>query len=379
MGGSERLIHNLALRLDRQVFNPSVAYFYGEEILKEFSDLKIPLHLVPKVKRFDLSTIRKLGDIIKENNIHIVNAHHFMPVIYSLYGTKPANSGKLFCTFHSEWEIESLPLKWRIIGNLLLKRTEGVIAVSKEVAGSVEKTLRLHRSKIFTIHNGVDVEGFSKKNGKSDLRKELGLVENEKVIGMVANFKTVKNHFFLLRAFNELIKENKNVKLLLIGRGFNDPDNTEREIRHFIMKNGLTDKVMLLGYRSDVPKLLNVLDIFCLTSFKEGLPIGLIEAMASGLPVVGTNVEGIRGVIRPNKNGFIVELNDTEGLKGVLSVLLNNDKQRHLFGQESRSLAITQYGLQNCISQYQGLFLSACKKNTGNSRRQASYNQLADQ
>src|SRR4030042_4253618 len=217
MGGSERLVHNLALKIDRDVFNPSIAWFFGDRILKEFNDLNIPLYHIPKVRRIDLSAMRKLGDIVKDNDIHIVNAHHFMSLVYSFYGCKVKNHASLIYTEHSEWEIERIPLKWRIIGNYLLKHADGAIGVSPAVTTQIKNKFKIDNSKTLTIRNGVDIGAFKRENGNQSLREEIGLGDNEKVIGTVANFRRIKNHIFLLKAFNELIKDYKNVKLLLIG------------------------------------------------------------------------------------------------------------------------------------------------------------------
>src|SRR6267378_2786976 len=103
MGGSERLVHNLALRLDRSRFNPSVAWLFGDEVLQEFQDLKIPLHYVPKTKRVDFSAMQALQKIIECKEIDIVNAQHFMPAIYSYYGCKIAARKALVFTAHSRW------------------------------------------------------------------------------------------------------------------------------------------------------------------------------------------------------------------------------------------------------------------------------------
>lgn len=364
MGGTERLVLNLARKLNRDVFNPSVAWFSGKESLKEFEDLNIPLYYVPKIKRVDFSAMRKVGDIIKQCGIHIVNAHHFMPMVYSFYGCKIRNHADLVYTEHSEWEVETIPLKWRIVGSYLLKHADAVIGVNPGVTAELRNKFRLNNSKSLSIPNGVDLETFKNGNKKQTLRKELGVGENEIVIGTVANFRRIKNHTFLLQALSELIRDHGNVKLLLIGQGFvNDIDNSEQEIRNFIDKHKLGKNVLLLGYRSDIPELLNTMDIYCLTSFREGLPISLIEAMASGLPVVGTDVEGIRDIIKPRENGFLVKLNDVEGMKNALCTLLENKTLRIEFGQMSRFLAVNTYSMEHCARKYQDLFISIFRKN----------------
>jgi len=362
MGGSERLVHNLVLKIDRDVFNPSIAWFLGDKILKEFKDLNVPLYHIPKIGRIDISAMRKLGDIVKDNDIHIVNAHHFMPLVYSFYGCKVKNHTNLIYTEHSKWEIERIPLKWKIAGHYLLNHADGAIGVSPAVTTQIKNKFKIDNFKTLTIRNGVDTGTFKKENGKQTLREEIGLGDIEKVIGTVANFRRIKNHIFLLKGFNELIKDYKNVKLLLIGQGFKyDSENSEQEVRDFINERGLATNVLLLGFRSDIPQLLGIMDIFCLTSFKEGLPISLIEAMAAGLPVVGTDVEGIRDVIIPNRNGCLVTIGDVMGLKNILHTLIQDESLRQKFGQESESLARRTYSLGQCVKQYQDLFTSIMK------------------
>lgn len=362
MGGSERLVHNLVLNINRKIFNPSIAWFFGETALQEFKELSIPFYHVPKIKRFDFFTMQKLGTIIRENNIHIINAHHFMSMVYSFYGCKIKNDIKLIYTEHSKWEIEQIPWKWEKIGSYLLNRSDGAVGVNAEVTNSIQNKFKLNPSKALTIPNGVDLKIFANSASNKQLKKELGIAEKDKIIGMIANLKKIKNHIFLLEAFAELLKEYKNVKLLLIGQGFDgDKENSEADIRRFIDNKGLKNSVMLIGYRSDISNLLGIMDIFCLTSFKEGLPISLIEAMVAGLPVVGTDVEGIRDVISHDKNGYLVPVDDKKSLKNSLLTLLQNESLRDKMGRESRALAIQAYSLNGCINQYQDLFMSAIK------------------
>lgn len=361
-GGSESLVHNLAIKLDRRFFNPSIAYFFEDGVSKEFKEQEVKFYHVPKNKRFDISTMKGIGDIIRKNNIHIVNAHHFMPMVYSFYGCKIKNYCKLIYTEHAKLEIEKIPWRWRKVGGYLLNRSDAAVGVTEEVSKVIHDKFKLHPSKVFTIRNGVDLKDYTGCNNKEKLRKELGLSGDEKVIGVVANLRRIKNHIFLLRAFDELIKSYDKVKLLLIGQGFNDdPENTEAELQGFVNERALNKKVLFLGHRADIPDLLSTIDIFCLTSFNEGLPISLIEAMAAGLPVVGTDVEGIRDTILHDKNGFLVKTDDIQGLKNVLYMLLKDESLRQRCGMKSRLLS-KEYSLEQCVNEYQDLFLTTANK-----------------
>jgi len=360
MGGSERLVCNIVSKLDRKIFNPSIAWFFGDEILDEFKKLDVPLYHIPKVKRFDVGAMRILGNVIRQDNIDLVNAHHFMPLVYSFYGCKIANRQKLIYTEHSGLEIEKLSRKWKAAGRYLLGRSDRAIGVSPEVTKQIQRTFKLSSDKTVSIRNGVAVELFENNREKVCLKTSLGIKNDEVIVGIVANFHKIKNHMFLLRAFNEISKDGWRSKLLLVGQGFaNISENAEPKIRKYIAENRLGENVLTLGYRTDIPELLACMDIFCLTSLNEGLPISLIEAMAAGLPVVGTNVDGIRDLIIPNKNGFLVEQGDVEGLKKALLLLLQDESMRRSMGQESRNLAFSSYSLDRCVQDYQNLFLSS--------------------
>ena len=357
MGGSERLVYHLASRVNRDRFNPSVA-FIKNDILKEFIDLNIPLFEVSKTKRLDLSSMRQISRLIKDNDIHIVNAHHFMPMIYSFYGCKVSNDAKLVYTEHSAWEIEQPPLFWQVVGSYVLSQADGIVGVTQEVATQLRNMFRTSPVKTRAIVNGVDLYGMSR--GEDGISKaDLNIRENDKVIGIIANFKPIKNHLFLLQAFRELLRDCCGVKLLLIGQSVTGESlSTEREIREFIHTNELDQNVILLGYRKDIPSLLRIMDVCCLTSSREGLPMSLLEAMADGLPLVGTDVEGIRDVIVNGENGLLVKVGDVYGLKCALMKLLGDDSLRARMGQESKLSVARRFSLDRCVKEYEELFMS---------------------
>ena len=363
LGGSERLVHSLALRLDRSRFNPSVAWLYGDEALREFKELEVPLHHVPKAKRIDVGTMRALAEIARAESIDVVNAQHFMPAVYAYYACHVAARRPLVFTAHSRWELEETPLKWRVAGGYLLKRIGASVGVSADVSAALQGVFRLEASRIVTIENGVDLDAFSRAADHRGLRSSLGLAEGDRVIGMVANLKTVKNHLFLLQAFAAVARDMANVRLLLVGQGFaGESDNTEGTLRQFVDDRGLGDRVLFLGYRTDVASLLQVMDVFCLTSLREGLPIGVIEAMAAGLPVIGTNVPGVRDVVSPGEDGLLVELDDVTALRDTLIGLLGDEERRRKLGQSGHRKAIAKYSLQRCVREYEALFTSLAQR-----------------
>jgi glycosyltransferase involved in cell wall biosynthesis len=303
--------------------------------------------------------MQALQKIIRTNGIDVVNAQHFMPAIYSYYGCKVAAKKALVFTAHSRWEVEEMPFKWRVVGGYLLRRLDASIGVAPDISSAIRRIFKTEAHKTATIENGVDTDLFAQERNVGSLRGTLGLTDQDIVIGIVANLKKVKNHLFLLQAFGKVAEEFENVKLLLVGQGFaEDSDNTEGELRLFVNDHRLTKRVLFLGYRTDIPELLQVIDVFCLTSLREGLPIGLIEAMASGLPTIGTDVEGIRDVITPNVDGILVKLGDVAALKDALTSLIIDAQQRDMFGRAGYKKAMQKYSLRRCVREYEELFLS---------------------
>lgn len=358
MGGSERLVHSLVRNIDRNRFSPSVAWFFGQTPLPEFRELEVPLFHIQKSKRVDLNAMYKLSDFIKKHNVTVVNAHHFMSMVYASWGCI-RNGAKLFYTEHSSWEIEKINRRWTIAGRQLLRKANGAIGVSENVSITLRKYFHLPYEKSYTIPNGIDLEVFSRKDD-SQVRQELGLESNQISICMVANFKKVKNHIYLLRGFEALSRNNNNVRLLLIGKSVPDGEgDTEHEIRTFISSHGMERKVLMLGFQHNVARLLGAVDIFCLTSLKEGLPIGLIEAMAAGCAVIGTDVEGIRDVIIPEQNGLLVPLGETQVLVGSLERLAGDRKLRSKLGQAARNTAIQHFSIEACVKAHENLFEAA--------------------
>ncbi|MFC1884329.1 glycosyltransferase family 4 protein [Thermodesulfobacteriota bacterium] len=362
LGGSENLVLNLIRKINRDKFVPSVAWLSDDEPLSEFKELDINLYKVPKRKRIDWSTMKNFGNIIKQNNIDIVNSHHFMPFVYGFYGSKITNKIGYIYTEHSQWEIDPIGWKWELIGKYLVKKSDAVVGVSDKITHALENIFRTKDDKFFTIINGVDIEKFQKSKNSEALRDKLGFNQDDVLLGIVANFKKIKNHIFLLKAFEKVVNTRKNVKLLLIGQGFpNNLENTEDELRTFVNENNLEGRIFFLGFRKDIPEFLGIIDICCLTSLKEGLPLSLLEAMAAGKPIIGTKVEGIIDVVKDNENGFLVKIGDVEALRRAIIKLIDDSNLRKRMANKSLEICRERNSLERCVNDYEKLFLSIVK------------------
>jgi len=260
-GGSEQLVLEIAKAVKSNGNNCTVLYFsyHGDALFKSrFEKENINLYLVPKNKAFDYKTVKQIRNIFKNTKELVVNAHHFVSLFYAFLSFGFNKNVKIFYTEHSEWEIENIKIWWKIIGLLICIKINGCISITPRLRKVIKKQFHINSKKLHTIVNGVDENLFHPRTQifRDEMKEKLGIPQETKVIGIVANMRKIKNHIFLLRAFNKIRKEIE-VKLVLIGEGFKyDSENSEPEILQYIKNNSMNDDVLLLGKRYDIPELL---------------------------------------------------------------------------------------------------------------------------
>ncbi|MBN2284935.1 MAG: glycosyltransferase [Tissierellales bacterium] len=356
-GGAERVVFNIVSKMDRDRFSPHIAWFHGDRFYPFDTIRDVPIFFVDKQPGLDFRAMQFLSDLIEREKIDLINPHHFMPLFYSFFGSKIGHRRKLVYTEHSVWEAERVVGFWKFITRLMLLGTNALVGVSPEITEYLKKKYRLRNNKTRTILNGVDTDYYKPGDRKGQLRFDLGYNASHILIGMVGNFRQIKNHQMLIKAFEKIVSFSPECRLLLIGQGFaDDPENTEESIKKQIKESSLVDKVQLLGYRNDVQNILQILDIFCLTSLREGLPLSVVEAMATGLPVIGTDTDGIRVVIESGKDGLLVDINDESGLTDALILLLKDNDMRMEIGRAARKKAEKYYSLRMFADRYVELF-----------------------
>jgi glycosyltransferase involved in cell wall biosynthesis len=301
--------------------------------------------------------MKTVADLVRRHRIDVINAHHFMSFVYAWYAAKLARSIGLVYTEHSEDDVLRAQGKWRPGGAALMRGCDAVVGVSDRVSAALRSHFWLNAGRVHTIENGVDLATFDRASmDRAAARAELQLEDDTIVIGHVANFRRNKNHLFLLRGFERAFGRRHDVRLVLLGQGFpGDPENSEHEIRRFIEANGLERSVTLLGYQPNVPRILSAMDMTCLVSYKEGLPLSVIEAMATGLPLVATDIDGLRDVVYDGVNGLLVTPDDVEGLARALASLASDRALRRHLGDEGRRIARDHYSFARCLLQTERL------------------------
>jgi glycosyltransferase involved in cell wall biosynthesis len=304
----------------------------------EVSFLKIPK--MPIVKSFMLAgnSYRKLQSVRDTANVDIM--HPQLPLTPSF--AVPPNFGKaLVCTVHSTWKGEAeaiggepytrlnanekflVSFNWflRIFEEGMLHRARKIIAVSNFTKWELTNYYKIPESKIKVIHNGVDINKFKPAEDKRKVKAELGFNPGDIAIVSVGRLYARKGLFTLIQSMPAVIKRFPNAKFIISGKG--QSDEMKKLIAH-AEKIGVKNNIIFTGYYPDkkLPKLYQAADVFAFSTFYEHHPFAVLEALATGLPVVTTTVGGIPETIESGKNGFLVEpFNETQFADRILYLL----------------------------------------------------------
>jgi glycosyltransferase involved in cell wall biosynthesis len=238
------------------------------------------------------------------------------------------------------------------------RRNAAVIAVSDGVAGSIRapRWLLGRRSlpPVETLHHGVDVAHIRHgERARRAARHSLGIDDTTTVIGTVANFTPKKDHAGLLRAAEQVRDQIPDTRWLLIGSG-----PLESELRLEVERRGLSSCVLFLGMRSDVLELLPAFDVFVLGSTFEGLPISLLEAMASGVACVATEVGGIPEVIADGVQGRLVRPADPRALADSVVGLLQDRPRREALARAGQQRVEAEFTIEHAVRRTEELYAS---------------------
>ncbi len=211
--------------------------------------------------------------------------------------------------------------------------------------------------KIVTIHSGVDIDQYSGvKINIQEKKTSLGLEPDQLVIGTVGWLLPIKGPMVLLRAMIRVWQDYPGVRLIFVGKG-----DLEEQLRTEAFEAGVSHKVIFLGWRNDVPELIQVFDIFILPSQNEGMGRVLVEAMAAEKPIVASRVGGIIDLIKDGENGLLVQPGDVEGLSFAIKRLLTHEKMRYDMGQMGKARA-KNFTLKAMLEKIEVLYSSLCQE-----------------
>ena len=350
MGGQERVAFDLAVSQRRagcEVTVLSLAPPPDGPLAAELTAAGIAVERVARPRPgVDLRLIVRLARWLRSRHIELVHTHNRMALIYGAPAARLAGAA-IVHTKHGNNPKGGTRL---IAGNLAGRLVDAFVAVSPETAEFARKRSEIVERKLMVISNGIELSRFHPDRAARDrVRAELGIAADAWVVGTVGRIATEKNQALLVRAMAPLL--GPDARLIVAGDGPLLPALTE-----LVGSLGVAGFVHLLGARRDVPAVLNALDAFALSSDTEGLPLVVLEAMATGLPVVSTRVGGVPTVLDEGKTGFLVPVGDEAALRACLAGLAADPVARRASGDAARTAAVTRFSADRMQRDYLALY-----------------------
>ena len=224
--------------------------------------------------------------------------------------------------------------------------------ISPYLASALTEHYGVADEKIAVIPNGIDLTHFARPTAdRANMRRELGIADDELLFLSIGRLAKVKDYPTILKAFAQARPAVNRPRLLIVGEG------DERSlIETQIAETGLEDVVTLLGYREDIPNLLSAADVFVMASLREGFGRAAAEAMAAGLPVIGTEVAGLRYVLDEGKAGMLVPLQAPDRMAQAMIEIARDADLRRSIAATGRDRAFTTFSTENMVSLYQQLY-----------------------
>ena len=319
---------------------------------------------------YDPIILIKLVILLKRNHYDIVNTHTTKTGILGRLAARIAGVPIIICRLQGTaiQTFSSKILNWALMffEKLTGRFTDAYISVSEILSKNYKEKGIGIKTKYYTVYSGMNLDKFfnvRENIKKEEVLKELGITPDSFIIGSIGRLEVAKGHKFTIEAFKKVQEERKDclLKLIIIGEG----EEKENLIK-YAKQLGLEDKIIFTGYRKDVEKLMDIMDIFVLSSLREGLPRVLVQAAAVGVPSVDFNVDGVPEIVKDGYNGFLVKPRDVNQLADKVIRYIDNRELIELHGQNGRNFVNGKWSIENMVNQvdeiYQILIQEKIKK-----------------
>ena len=345
IGGGESHVLDLSSNLNRSRFETIVLSFTDGPMIEKLNRMGIKTKVIHTEKAFDFKVWKKVADFIKEEEIDIVHAHGTransnvfraakklkLPLIYTVHGWSFHIDQKFHVRKIREWSEK-----------LLTNMANRTVCVSKSNENDGLKRFKMQRSRV--IYNAVNLSRFNPKYIQPYVRNELGISDNIVLIGYIVRITAQKDPLNMIRAMKIVAEKAPDVKLLMVGDG----DLKEKTIQ-LAKQLKISDKIIFQPFRTDIPEVLEAIDIYCLPSLWEGFPIGILEAMAMKKAVVASSVDGNKELIKNGVNGLLVEHSRPEQMAEAILYLVKDPHMRETLSEKAFQFVTNGFGINRMV------------------------------
>ena len=347
-GGAESVLISLVEGLDKNRYSSVVCLLSDGWLRVELEKRQIETVVIPQPHSFDVPWLVRVYRLLKDRGIHLMHSHEFATNVYASLLSRVTGI-PVVTTAHGKNYYGD---KWRRrLAYRFVARQSVMVAVSNDLKRFLAQRVGIPPGRIRVVHNGIDLSRYKAQQSCHAVRAELGISASQRVIGTVGNLFAIKGQTYLLRACKALASTYPNFVLLVAGEG-----EQLGALKKEASDIGIAGNVKFLGFRNDVPALLQSMEVFVFPSLSEGLPLSLLEALALQKPVVATNVGGIPEIVEDGVTGYLVPPRNPEALVDKILLLLHNPQIAANMGRAGRKKVEEDFGLEQMVLKYQSLY-----------------------
>lgn len=354
VGGLEGQLASLIDHMDSGKFSHSICLFSERTAaLARIRNKDVKVHMIKRNFSNDPTVIFRLAGLLKRIRPDIVRTYNWG----GMEGVIAAKLAGIGAIAHSEHGFDIEEIYKRKSRRVLLRRSvlracDKIVAVSRYLENWLINDVKVPRDKIMLIPNGYDADIFFP--GKDmERRRALGIKDDELVIGAVGALKELKNQRCLISAFAGLARGRGDLRLLLVGEG-----PLRKDLEALAMREGIAEKTIFMGEVSKPASIYKAMDIFALPSLSENAPNALLEAMATGLAIVATDVGDVKYMLDEGRCGIVVKAGDVCGLQNGIKYFLEDPSRIQAKGHAAASRAKEAFDIKKIKGIYEDLFVS---------------------
>lgn len=356
IGGITSYLFSLCKALKAKNHNIFVASGSGELLFKfkdaGFEHISVPMRTKSELSPKILVSFFKLKRVVRRHRIQIIHSHSRTTQVLGCLLSSVTGVPHV-TTAHGFFRRRLSRLVFPCWGR-------NIIAISDSVKQHLISDFGRKEECIAVIYNGVDTDRFCRKNKLpvSGLREELRIAETDLVVGIIARLSDVKGHCYLLEAMKDVLAQIPQAKLLIVGEG-----RMYGQLLELTKRLEIENNVVFMRQVCDTADVLSIMDVFVMPSLQEGLGLALMEAMAAGVPTVGSAVGGIKNLIQEGFNGLLVPPADPGALsKAILRLLREPDKAK-LLAQKAQVFISEKFSLDKMASETEQFYKKCANKN----------------
>jgi len=347
MYGAEAVILNVSRNLNEGSHRSILGVFSNSsnpnlQLHENATKEGIESYLIPCNGQIDRKVIKSVRELVQRTGADVVHAHGYKADIYAFLALR-ASRVSLVSTCHTWYDNDRKVLLYGVLDRLILRGYARVVAVSEDVRQRLVKS-GVKANRVSIISNGINLRSFDRASAV--VKDELGWSACP-LIGLVGRLSVEKGVDIFLHAAARVFAHCPDAKFVVAGDG---PDRAELEA--LIDELGIRDHVRMLGRCDDMPALYASLDIMVSASRREGLPIAILEGMASRLPLVATAVGAVPTVIQNGRTGVLVPAADPELLAAAIAELLRDPAKRERLGSAARQLVEDEFSAERMTNDY---------------------------